>query len=131
MFCIGRTSTVLCVTVYLLGKITAGFMHWKNQYCIMFHCILVGLTKRRFYVISFKEVVSWFPYGGALSITITFKVRGRGFRGTDDGLYQVVVDDTQIKGLSEVMWIDWGSQERKWFTETRGRVNTVAMVDEF
>jgi len=60
-----------------------------------------------------------------------FKVRGRGFRGTDDGLYQVVVDDTHIKGLSEVVWIDWCSQERKWFTETRGRVNTVAMVDEF
>ena len=69
MFCIERTSTVLCVTVYLLGQITAGFMHWKNQYCIV-HCILVGLTKRRFYVISFQEVVSWFPYGGALSMLV-------------------------------------------------------------
>ena len=49
-----------------------------------------------------------------------FKVRGRGFRGTGNGLYQVVVNDTQINGLSEVVWIGWYSQRRKWFTETRG-----------
>jgi len=61
-------------------------------------------------------------------VAITFKVRGRGFRGTGDGLYQVVVDDTQIRGLSEVVWICWCSQEC--FTETHGQFNTVALVGE-
>ena len=59
-----------CDSCCRLLMFIACFMHWKNQYCIMFHCILVGLTKRRFYVISFKEVVSWFPYGGALSMLV-------------------------------------------------------------
>ena len=45
-----------------------------------------------------------------VGITIAFKVRGRGFRETGNGLYQVVVDDTQLSGLSEVLWIGWCSQ---------------------
>ena len=66
-----------------------------------------------------------------VGITITFKVRVEVSEDLATVLYQVVVEDTHIRGRSYVVWIGWCSQGRKWFNETRGRVNTMAMVGEF